>query len=216
MKSKYAIVCGSRTGSTLLCDLLKSTNRAGDPHEFFNKDIRPNFEKFNKKGYVDGIINNTKTENDVFGVKIVGMDQWQAFQKSPLQITHYIWLYRENRVAQAISRYKSWKLNKWHTNKPLEVSYSFEDIEWCYGEILKEEIFYSNFFKNKHHIKISYEKDLLASKDQTIRCILNHLGVNSNELPELKSDRVKISNYNSKKMELQFINDLNLKELRHN
>lgn len=207
MKSKYAIVCSSRSGSTLLCDLLTSTNRAGDPQEFFNKDIRPRFEKYNKKGYVDGIINHTKTENDVFGVKIVGKDQWEAFEKSPLQITHYIWLYRENKIAQAISRFKSWKVNKWHTNKPIEVAYCFDNIKWCYEEILEEDKFYREFFKDRKHIKISYEKDLLTNRDQTIRCILNHLNVNSNELPTLKSNRVKISNYSSKIMESKFIND---------
>lgn len=205
---KYSILCGSRTGSTFLCDLLKSTNRAGDPQEFFNKDVRPHFEKFNKKGYVDGIINNTKTENDVFGVKIVGKDQWEAYRQSPLKITHYIWLYREDKVAQAVSRYKSWKTNKWHTNKPINTNYSFEDLKWCYDDILKEEEFYADFFKDKKHIKISYEKDLLANKDQTIRCILNHLDVNNNELPELKSSRTKISNYDSKMMELKFIKQL--------
>lgn len=213
MKSKYAVVCGSRCGSTFLCDLLKSTNRAGDPQEFFNDDIKPKFEKFNKKGYVDGIINNTKTENDVFGVKIVGFDQWENFKKSPLQITHYIWLYRENKVAQAVSRYKSWKTNRWHTDKPIDVEYSYEDILWCYEEILKEEKFFQNFFKDKDHIKVSYEKDLLANKDQTIRCILHHLTINNDELPELKSSRIKISNYQSKLMELAFRKDRHLRGL---
>lgn len=204
MKSKYAIVCSSRSGSTLLCDLLKSTNRAGDPQEFFNEDIRCKFEKYNKKGYADGIIKATKTENDVFGVKLVGFDQWAAFNKNPMNLTHYIWLHRENQVAQAVSRYKSWKTNKWHTDKPIEVAYSFEDIRWCYEDILREGLACEIFFSNNDHIKVSYEKDLLANKDQTIRCILNHLGVNNNELPTLKSKQTKISNYQSKMMEKRF------------
>ena len=60
MKAKYAILCSSRSGSTHLCDLLKSTNRAGNPEEFFNKSL--DFNHLRKgKGFVDGIVNGTKT-----------------------------------------------------------------------------------------------------------------------------------------------------------
>lgn len=211
MKSKYAIVCGSRSGSTYLCDLLKSTKRSGDPQEFFNKDLREEFEKLNKKGYVDGIVNGTKTENDVFGVKIVGFDQWDEFQKSTLTLTHYVWLDRSNKVAQAVSRYKSWKTNTWHTNESIDIEYSYDDIKWCYEEILREDEFYSKLFSEIDHVKVSYEKDLIANKDQTIRCILSHLGVNNNELPPLKSERVKIANFESKKMEKRFLEEYSKK-----
>lgn len=212
MKAKYAIVCGSRSGSTLLCDLLKSTKRAGDPQEFFNEDLIKDFKKLDKgKGYKDGIINGTKTENEVFGVKVVGFDQWKNFKESNLNLTHYVYLERENKIAQAISRYKSWKTNKWHSNKPLDVEYSFEDIKWCYEEILKEDEFFKNFFQGQDHQRISYEKDLLNNKEQTIRCILNHLDVNNNDLPSLKTERVKIANFESKKMEKKFKEELKIR-----
>jgi len=211
MKSKYAIVCGSRSGSTFLCDLLRSTIRAGNPQEFFNLDLRDGFAEMGTgKGYVDGVINGTKTENEVFGAKIVGFDQWNAAANSPLQFTDFIWLDRGNKVAQAISRFKSWKTNTWHTNKPLDVKYSFKDIKWCYDEIKKEDKFYQEFFSKNNHLKVSYEQDLISNKDQTVKCILNHLNVNSNELPKLESGWLKIADRKSKSMEREFRETLGL------
>jgi LPS sulfotransferase NodH len=215
MKSKYTIVCGSRSGSTLLCDLLKSTKRAGDPQEFFNEELIQDFGRFNKgDGYVDGIINATKTENEVFGVKVVGcFDQLEGLLESKLKLTHYVYLERENKVAQAISRYKSWQTNKWHSNTPLDVDYSYGDIKWCYDDILAEDIFLQKFIIGKNALRISYEKDLLNNREQTVRCILNHLGVSSKDLPELKTERVKISNYASKEMEKRFKEELKTKQI---
>lgn len=195
MKSKYAILCGSRCGSTHLCDLLKSTNRAGKPEEFFNKSL--NFNHLdNSKGFIDSIVNGTKTENDVFGVKIVGIDQLEEYSNSQLDITHCILLSREDKVSQAISRYKSWKTNVWHLSEKHKtipkVEYSFEDIKWCYEQIILEYKIFNDILKGTNYFEVTYE-DLIENPEQTVFCILEYLNISTNELPELKSKQIKVS-----------------------
>jgi LPS sulfotransferase NodH len=211
MKSKYAIVCGSRSGSTYLCDLLKSTNRAGNPKEYFNTEI--NFDYLsNGKGFVDSIINGTKTENDVFGVKIVGKHQLSRYEKSTLEITHCIHLVRNDSIDQAISRYKAWKTNIWHFNNGIttipDINYSYEGIKWCLDEIIEENKFYKTLLEGTNYIEISYEDDLLENPSQTIVCILEHLGISINDLPELRSTQIIFRNEQSKQWKLKFIKEL--------
>lgn len=216
MKSKYAIVCGSRSGSTYLCDLLKSTNRAGDPKEYFNTNF--NFDYLdNGKGFIDGIINGTKTENDVFGVKIVGKKQLSKYEKSTLEITHCIYLVRNDSIDQAISRYKAWKTDIWHfkngmTTMP-DINYSFNDIKWCLDEIIEENKFYRTLLDGTNYLEVVYEDDLLVNPSQTIVCILEHLGISIDELPELKSSQIIFRNKQSKQWKLKFMKEL--EEVKH-
>ena len=215
MKSKYAIVCGSRSGSSYLCDLLKSTNRAGDPKEYFNTDL--NFDHLrNGKGFIDSIVNGTKTENDVFGVKIVGKNQLEKYVESSLDITHCILLTRSDSIDQAISRYKAWKTNIWHfkngmTSMP-NIEYSFGDIKWCLDEIIEENKFYKTLLKGTNHIEIVYEDDLLENPSQTIVCILEHLGISIEDLPELASTQIVFRNEQSRQWKSNFIQEIKYKD----
>ena len=89
---KYAILCGSRTGSSYLCNLLRSTNRCGKPSEFFNLEL--DFPSCKHK-----LIKKYKTENEVFGVKIVGMERGRSAAKykaiSVINNNHYIVFMRD-------------------------------------------------------------------------------------------------------------------------
>lgn len=178
---KYAIVCGSRTGSTYLCDLLKSTNRCGLPEEFYNKDM--GFPQDKHKW-----IKKYTSANDVFGVKIVGLNQLKAFFDSELKIDYYLWLYREDSVLQAISRYIAFSTNGWHKQKPLP-EYSYDGIKWCLDEIESENIYFEDFFEDKNYLKLNYEIDLCQNPEQTIVASLSFMDINVEELPRIKSVR---------------------------
>lgn len=176
---KFAIVCGSRSGSTYLSDLLTSTNRCGKPQEFCNPDM--NFGN-NRHEW----IKKYKTENDVFGIKVVGIRQWARFRiHSELTVDHCIYLYREDSILQAISRYIAFTTNGWHrkTERP---EFSYEGIKWCLAEIEEENKFFSKMADSLNWMQISYEKDLIEYPEQTIISILNYLNINLEELPSLK------------------------------
>lgn len=218
MKTRYAIVCGSRSGSTYLCELLRSTNRCGNPQEFFNPALVSDYKRQLKLSqsadlmtYKHKVMNQFATANSVFGVKIVGCsEQLELFTASGLQPTHWIWLEREDKILQAISRYKAWKTNRWHKrigDSYPAVEYSQKDIQWCLDEIYKEEEFFADFFSDKDHIKISYELDLCAEPDQTILACLAHMDINIDEIPELKSESVIVRNDEAETWKEWFIRD---------
>jgi len=178
---KFAIICGSRTGSTYLCDMLSSTNRCGFPKEFFNKSM-----KFgdNKHEW----IRKFQTENSVFGVKIVGFDQLRAFFDSNMQVNYLIWLYREDSILQAISRYIAYKTNGWHKKRE-RPEYSYEGIKWCLEEVEKENQFFEEYFEDKNHLKLSYEIDICDGIGQSVVSILQYMNITTEELPRIKSVR---------------------------
>lgn len=192
---KYAIICGSRSGSTYLCDLLSSTNRLGRPQEFFNKDMG-----FSKNKHE--IIKKYKTENDVFGVKVVGItDQWESFIASGLQIDATIWLHREDIILQAISRYIAYTTDGWHKRKHKQSrspKYDKEGISWCLEEIKKENNFYDKIFTSLpgDNIQIIYEQDIQENAEQTVYSILNHLEIGIEDLPKLPVKKQETSNLN--------------------
>lgn len=176
---KYGILCGSRSGSTYLCDLLLSTNRCGKPQEFFNKSLNFTTNKHQ-------LLHSYKTANDVFGAKIVGMPQLNDFGHSGISLTHWIWLYREDSVLQAISRYIAFTTNGWHKQTELP-EYSYDGIAWCLDEVNKENEYFGRLFTQIPHLKLSYETDICDNPEQTIISILHYLNITTEELPKIKS-----------------------------
>jgi LPS sulfotransferase NodH len=213
VKSKYAILCSSRSGSTHLCDLLRSTKRAGDPQEFFNRSLNFN-HLLNGKGFVDGIVNGTKTENDVFGAKLVGLDQLSDYADSTLEFTHCIYLKRRDVVAQAVSRYKSWKTGVWHLNdkhkKIPKTHYCFDGIKWCYDAILEESRIFESILSEAPYLEVCYEDDLINNPEQTIYCILEHMNISTKELPLLNSGQKKVSDKDSVEWAQMFASEIGL------
>lgn len=192
---KYVIKCQPRVGSSYLCDLLKSTKRAGEPSEFFNEDLEDSFKKrfkcinTNVEEYKHQCIKHTKTENDVFGIKLIcNKRQLKWFDISGLQPTHWIWLYREDKLLQAVSIYRAWYLQKWgQHDEDYDVPFDLHTIDWFVQDIKRRDEYLQNFFRSKPHIKISYESDLCNSPEQTVNYILDYLDVSTECLPVIKS-----------------------------
>ena len=136
----YVIATAPRTGSSLLCEALAATARAGHPDEFF--DPTPGNEahwaRYYKTpdgdGYLDRIIAASSTPNGVFGFKLhwhqvpslrarlaQAMPMPQAPDNRPvfdlisqrLPDTRFVWLSRRNKVAQAISYYRAAQSQIW-------------------------------------------------------------------------------------------------------
>lgn len=200
---KYAIVCGSRSGSTYLCKLLNSTNRCGRPEEYFNADLRYTQDRHE-------LLKMYKTENDVFGVKIVGLSQWANYLSSQLQISHWIWLRRDDEVLQAISRYIAYTTNGWHRDVE-PPAYSFSGIQWCLEEIRTENQFYQKMFEDTECLELSYERDVCDNPITTITSILTYLNINLEELGKFPATK-KTSNYINQQWKNKFNEEIKSKE----
>ena len=194
----YAIITGTRTGSSHLCDLLESTNRLGSPTEYFNPDWRKLYEsKFpnTEHSFTDKIMWFSKKENFVVGVKLNDITQLYTAFKEGMgnRITHWIWLRRCDKVAQAVSRYIAWETDVWdctELHKRPPVQYSKERISNVLKGIVEEEMWIELFLRDKKFIELQYETDVCESPDQAVTSILDFLNVPQYDLPQLASKQL--------------------------
>lgn len=137
------IICGTpRTGSTLLCRLLKSAG-AGDPDSFFGRRFisewaegwgLPEAESMSPEAfarvYLDAAIKAGKGGTDVFGLRlmrenVVDLDEFVDLVHSGLPAGRarferafgpllYVHLSRRDKVGQAISLVKAQQSGLWH------------------------------------------------------------------------------------------------------
>jgi LPS sulfotransferase NodH len=138
------IICGTpRTGSTLLCNLLASTNVAGNPDSFYGRKFMPAWaaewhlpdansmsERAYAIAYLDAAIEAGKGGTAIFGLRLMreNLDELSGF----LDLIHpglpsdkarfeaafgrilYIHLFREDKLGQAISLVKAEQTGLWH------------------------------------------------------------------------------------------------------
>lgn len=138
------IICGTpRTGSTLLCDLLAATNRAGAPDSFYGRKFMPDWaaawhlpdpatmsERDYAVAYLDAAMRAGKAGTQIFGLRLMreNLDELSAlldlihpglssdrarFERAFGRI-RYIHLFRENKLEQAISYIKAEQTGLWH------------------------------------------------------------------------------------------------------
>lgn len=137
------IICGTpRTGSTLLCRLLKSTGRAGDPDSFISRFIPEWAEAWGvppadslsqedfARAYLDAAFEAGKGGTDVFGLRLMrenvvdldemvdlvhpGLPPGRARFERAFGPLLYIHLSRRDKIGQAISLVKAEQSGLWH------------------------------------------------------------------------------------------------------
>ena len=138
-KKSYVICATPRTGSTLLCNILRGTDLAGRPNEYFTPSEEPRFrEKFGVSGadgfkeYLDRVIDEATGRNGVVGFKImmgqfyefverlrgIAATEYQTLNEYEL-LNHffpdlrYIWMTRRNKVRQAVSFSRAVQTRHW-------------------------------------------------------------------------------------------------------
>jgi LPS sulfotransferase NodH len=137
------IICGTpRTGSTLLCRLLKSAG-AGDPDSFFGRRFIPEWAEHwgvpsaesmapqdFASAYLDAAIRVGKGGTEIFGLRLMrenvvdldgfvdlvhpGLAPGRARFEKAFGAIRYIHLFREDKLAQAVSLVKAEQTGLWH------------------------------------------------------------------------------------------------------
>ncbi len=138
------IICGTpRTGSTLLCNLLTSTKRTGDPHSFYRRQNILEWaeewglpERGTMRGldfdvaYLNAAIAAGKGWTGIFGLRLMrenlgelsaildrihpGLPSDKARFEKAFGRVLYLHLSRQDKLAQAISRVKAEQTGLWH------------------------------------------------------------------------------------------------------
>lgn len=196
-------VCGvPRSGTWLLCGLLHSTGAAGRPHEYFWRDT----ERANRRAwrvssfsdYLSRVLDAGTTENGVFGSKLVwgymsdfvdrlrqeagtsaGTDRSLIEQFFPQP--HFVWVWREDIAAQAVSWAKAIQTGHWHhwdAGARSEPSFDFAEIDALAREVVEHNAAWRQWFAENgvEPLSVRYE-DLVAGKESVTRQVLSFVGI---------------------------------------
>lgn len=135
------IICGTpRSGSTLLCDLLKQTGIAGHPNSYYRLPSIPDFvQRFGiapgegldfERRYLAATITAGTGDTGMFGLRVHALSLFDLLGRlamlhpaeptdrsridAAFGTTLYLRLRRHDKVAQAISRVKAEQSGLWH------------------------------------------------------------------------------------------------------
>lgn len=142
MPDSYIICSTPRTGSTLLCDLLASTNVAGSPDSFFMSEVDPVWvrqwglparsnpdDAGDSAAYLKAAIRAGRGQTGIFGLRLMreniqdllslldkvfsGLPSDKARLEAAFGNILYIHLSREDKLAQAVSMVKAEQTGLW-------------------------------------------------------------------------------------------------------
>jgi len=192
----HLIAITPRSGSSYFIDLLRKTNKMGEPGEYLNSNLVPdiinNLQVNNFYDFWVSLIKRKSCETG-FGVKA------SFFQFEPLIETgldellfknrKIILLQRKNIIKQAISLYLATQSNIFHTNiehskdkwAVLEtIEYSNKDIQNWVKHIYNQELGWKKYLTNKSYLSLWYE-DILNSPQDCVINTLSFLNLKPNE-----------------------------------
>lgn len=207
IRTSYLIISTGRSGSSLLCEVLKNTGVAGRPGEYFSQDLDNFFSNLwglsssNYMDYLDKVIEENTTPNGVFGAKIIGahfdyfvgkLRENPAFAKSTksklistvFPNLHYIWITRRNKVRQAVSLLKAMQTGVWYLKAgeqpwPVkEPSFDYEAIDHLLqGFVIGEAVWQEYFSECGVRPFTVVYEDFIMSYEDTVSKILKYLGI---------------------------------------
>lgn len=201
----YAIITVPRSGSTFLCRLLKSTYLAGFPEEKLRNPaaILARNCHFDYVQYMQILMTLKATSNRVFGTKIISHFLC-SYRKRDLNIdaflkqyfSKYIYLIREDKVAQAVSIAIAQKTKIWHiSNQEQQTEYEqkikelnpddieVEEIKKQYDFLLQQEKYLVEFFqKNQIEPLVVKYEELVKNPYQYINDILRYLEIDNPQI----------------------------------
>jgi LPS sulfotransferase NodH len=201
----YIIASVQRSGTHLLCSILRSTGVAGSPEEHFLSKPGETWEKRrdapSRVAYVQNVLRKNTAANGVFGT--VAMWSYfermlQMLQEIPTYKTlngaqllaavfskpKYIWMRRRNHVEQAVSWAMACQTGVW-TQKAEEKSqprgipkFDFKVIdEWC-NRIATHDEGWGNYFReNQIEPLVLFYEDVVASHRAAAEHVLEFLGL---------------------------------------
>jgi LPS sulfotransferase NodH len=199
----YVIASIQRSGTHLLCSILRSTGVAGSPGEHFLSKRRKNCEErwgaSSRFAYVQNILRQNTAVNGVFGTVVM----WSYFERMLQMLQEipayknlngaqllaavfckpkYIWMRRRNHVEQAVSWSMACQTGIWSQkaekkSHPRAVpKFDFKVIdEWC-NRIAAHDEGWANYFReNQIEPLVLFYEDVVASHRTAAERVLEFL-----------------------------------------
>jgi trehalose 2-sulfotransferase len=201
----YVIASIQRSGTHLLCSILRSTGIAGSPAEHFLSKPGENWEKRwgspSRAAYVQRVLQQNTAADGVFGTVVM----WSYFERMLQMLQEipaygnlngaqllaavfhkpkYIWMRRRNHVEQAVSWAMACQTGVWAQKaeeKPLPRTipkFDFKVIdEWC-NRIAAHEAGWENYFReNQIEPLVLFYEDVITSRHAAAKRVLEFLGL---------------------------------------
>ncbi len=189
-RKNYIICFTERSGSTMLCSLLKETGVLGMPEEYINpRDVMQSYlEKYRVSDisqYINILRHCQVCENGIFGMKTCFMDfepliNQQIIGRS-INPVKFIYLTRQDIILQAISAHVARSSGVWHVAESgiaePECEYDETAILNHVDRLLYERSQWERFFSfySVEPLRITYE-EVLENVEGVIKKILSFLG----------------------------------------
>ena len=199
----YLVCATLRSGSNLLCGLLKGTGIAGRPEEYFSREHEPYWaRRWGAPGpveYVHGAIREGTRGNGAFGAKVMWLHlpnllakleavqerrdlEERALLEGTFPGLRFVWIRREDVVAQAVSFAKARQTGQWTVLDPGPTGrvprFDFAVIHRRVRVIEEQNAAWRRWFRTNGitPFDVRYE-DLVADMEAVTRRLLDFLGV---------------------------------------
>jgi trehalose 2-sulfotransferase len=187
---RYLVCALPRSGSSLLCELLFNTGRAGAPGEYFDaammKRYRRRWETESFDDYLRALLAKKTGPNGVFGFKAHWFQLAETFPGSSVEAAfpalRYVYITREDTLRQAISWARAIQTHRWASDQPVHVElqevFRPAQIDRLMEGIAERERRWEAFFSERGAtpLRVTYE-ELTASPQETVGTVLAYLGV---------------------------------------
>lgn len=191
---RYVIAMTPRSGSSHLCDVIKTGKLLGRPGEVLSRDFIPNILKnvpaHTPDEYFTHVFRALRSSTGISGIKASWFQfkDFRAAMATPdvVDSLRYVYLTRRDLTAQAVSLYRATQTKVFHTNvehsaeslaKLDELPYDYEQIKYWRNHIEVQEVGWQRFFveKNIFPLCIHYE-DIDANVSAVTQRIAAYIG----------------------------------------
>jgi LPS sulfotransferase NodH len=151
LRKVMVIASSYRCGSTFISQSLWSDGRFGAPFEYFNFEKQMDYMMARMGGieieeYIPKLIELRTSSNQVFGVKahfhhFEAMHKKCAAWRELQEKTSYLYVNRNDKIAQAVSMCKAIQTNAWislERTREIPLFYSKELIDQCLREVMAQ------------------------------------------------------------------------------
>ena len=201
----YIVASVQRSGTHLLCSILRSTGMAGSPEEHFLSKPGETWEQRwgapSREAYVERVLQQNTGPNGVFGAVVM----WSYFERMLQMLQEipeykdltgaqlleavfckpkYIWMRRRNRVEQAVSWAMASQTGVWSQTvgaqpRPQATpKFNFKILDEWYNRIAAHETGWANYFRDNQiePLVLCYE-DVVACYQAAAERVLEFLAV---------------------------------------
>jgi trehalose 2-sulfotransferase len=201
-RQSYIVASSYRSGSTFFCAELMKTGVLGAPGEYLNvgdgrrlRDVMMRrLGATAPEVYFAKLLGVRTSRNGVFGMKahfphFEAALTWYPEMLQTLAPVTFIYLFRNDTLAQAVSLARAVKTDAWSTmdgDGPANLVYDGPLIAQCLKEVAQQKIGWSQWFE-RNHIRpfVVHYEDLIADTAGVVRSVVELLGVGNDEPEEV-------------------------------